>query len=133
VQKIKVGDYLLSVDGVKIDGKTNLDELLENKVGKRVEIEISSSPDGANKREVVVKPISTNAEKNLLYRQWVEANRAYVERISNGKIGYVHLPDMSFEFALQQLYIDLDVQKIRRKKASSLTFATITAVLSIRM
>ncbi|MGI8884022.1 MAG: S41 family peptidase [Pyrinomonadaceae bacterium] len=109
VQNINVGDYLLSVDDVKIDGKTNLDELLENKAGKRVELEISSSADGSNKREIIVKPISTGAEKNLLYRQWVEANRAYVGRISNGKIGYVHLPDMSSN-SLSQLYVDLDAE-----------------------
>jgi tricorn protease len=109
VQNIKVGDYLLSVDGVKIDGRTNLDELLENKVNKRVELEISSLADGSKKREIIVKPISTNAEKNLLYRQWVESNRAYVARISNGKIGYVHIPDMSSN-SLSQLYVDLDAE-----------------------
>jgi tricorn protease len=108
-RNVKVGEYLISVDGVRIDGKTNLDELLENKVGKRVELEISANADGANKREIIVKPVSTGAEKNLLYRQWVETNRAYVERISGGKIGYVHLPDMG-SGSLSQLYVDLDVQ-----------------------
>lgn len=109
VKNIKVGDYLLSVDGAKIDGKTNLDELLENKVGKRVVLNVSSNADGSNKREVTVKPITTGAEKNLLYRQWVEANRAYVAKISNGKIGYVHLPDMG-SGSLDQLYVDLDAE-----------------------
>lgn len=109
VKNIKVGNYLVSVDGVKIDGKTNLDELLENKVGKRVEIEISSNADGSNKKEIVVKPITTGAEKNLLYKQWVETNRAYVEKISSGRLGYVHIPDMSSN-SLSQLYVDLDVQ-----------------------
>ncbi|MGI8468751.1 MAG: S41 family peptidase [Pyrinomonadaceae bacterium] len=107
--EIKTGDYLLSVDGKKIDGATNLDELLENKVGKRVELEISSNADGSNKRKVAVKPTTTGTEKNLLYRGWVESNRAYVERISNGRLGYVHLPDMS-SASLAQLYVDLDAQ-----------------------
>jgi tricorn protease len=109
IKSVKVGDYLLSVDGVKIDGTKNLDELLENKVGKRVEIEVSSNAGGEDKKEFVVKPITTNAEKNLLYRQWVETNRAYVERISGGRLGYVHLPDMG-EGSLAQFYVDLDVQ-----------------------
>lgn len=109
VKTIKVGDYLLSVDGTRIDNKTNLDELLENKVGKRVVLNVSANADGSNKREIVVKPISTGAEKNLLYRQWVEANRAYVARISNGKLGYVHLPDMG-SGTLNQLYVDLDAE-----------------------
>ena len=58
---------------------------------------------------MIVKPITTGAEKQLLYRQWVEANRAYVAKISNGKIGYVHIPDMS-QNSLEQLYIDLDAE-----------------------
>ncbi len=109
VQSIKVGDYLLSVDNQKIDGKTNLDALMENKAGKRVVISVASNADGSNKRETVVKPISTGAEKNLLYRQWVEDNRAYVARASNNRLGYVHLPDMS-ENSLSQLFIDLDAE-----------------------
>ena len=109
VKTVNVGDYLLSVDGVKIEKGTNLDELLDNKVGKRVVLNISTSADGSNKREVIVKPVSTGAEKNLLYRQWIEANREYVTKISGGKLGYVHIPDMSTD-SLNQLYIDLDTE-----------------------
>jgi len=114
VKNIKVGDYLLSVDGVRIDGTKNLDELLENKVGKRVEIEVSSNATGADKKGVVVKPVTTGAEKNLLYRQWVESNRAYVERASGGRLGYVHIFDMG-SGSLAQLYVDLDVQNQGRE------------------
>ncbi len=109
VKSINVGDYLLSVDGENIARGVNLDQLLENKVGKRVVLTVSSDANGSNKREVVLKPISTGAEKNLLYRQWVEANRSYVAKISGGRIGYVHLPDMS-QNTLDQLRIDLDAE-----------------------
>ncbi len=109
VKTINVGDYLISIDGAKVASGVNIDELLEGKVGRRVELEISASADGSNKREVVLKPISTGAEKNLLYRQWVEANRGYVERVSGGKLGYIHLPDMG-QGSLNQMYIDLDVE-----------------------
>lgn len=106
---ISVGDYLLSVGGIKVGAGVNIDEVLEGKVGKRLELEFSFAADGSSKRTVVLKPISTGAEKNLLYRQWVESNRAYVEKVSGGKLGYVHLPDMS-QGSLNQLYIDLDVE-----------------------
>jgi Tol biopolymer transport system component/C-terminal processing protease CtpA/Prc len=109
VKTINVGDYILSVDGSTIARGVNLDELLEGKVGRRVVLSVSSSPDGSYKREVVVRPISTGAEKNLLYRQWVDGNRAYVAKISGGKLGYVHLPDMG-QGSLNQLYIDLDAE-----------------------
>ncbi len=113
-KEIKIGDYLLSIDKVKIDSKTNINELLEDKVGKRVELEISSNADATSKSKVVLKPISTGAEKGLLYRQWVEENRAYVDKISGGKLGYVHLPDMG-SGTLAQLYIDLDVQNQKKQ------------------
>ncbi len=45
----------------------------------------------------------------LLYRQWVKDRRAFVDKISNGKLGYVHIADMS-DGSLQQLYLDLDAQ-----------------------
>ncbi|HNU08985.1 MAG TPA: S41 family peptidase, partial [Pyrinomonadaceae bacterium] len=106
---INIGDYLLSVDGTAIANRTNIDEVLENKVGKRVTLSVASKADGSDKREVIVKPVSTGAEKNLLYRQWVEANRAYVDKISGGKLGYVHLPDMG-SGTLAQLYVDLDAE-----------------------
>ncbi len=113
-KNIKVGEYLLSVDKTKIDRNTNLNELLENKVGRRVELEIAANASGSNKRTVVLKPISTGAEKRLLYRQWVEQNRAYVDRISGGKLGYIHLPDMG-SGTLAQVYIDLDVINQRKQ------------------
>ena len=113
-KKIKVGDYLVSIDKTKIDSKTNLNEILESKVGKRVELEIASNSNSSNKKKVVLKPISTRAEKQLLYRQWVEDNRKYVERISGGKLGYVHLPNMG-SGTLAQLYVDLDVENQKKQ------------------
>ncbi|CAN5334327.1 S41 family peptidase [soil metagenome] len=109
VKNVNVGDYLVSVDGVKIAAGINIDEILEGKVGKRIVLGVSASADGSGKRDVILKPISTGAEKNLLYRQWVEANRAYVAKVSGGKIGYIHIPDMS-QGSLEQMYIDLDVE-----------------------
>ena len=110
---IRVGDYLLAVDGHTIDAHTNLDELLNYKTGRRVSLTIASAADGANRREAAVRPVSAATEKGLLYRQWVEANRDYVARMSNGRLGYVHMFDMSAA-ALAQLYVDLDAENSKR-------------------
>jgi Tol biopolymer transport system component/C-terminal processing protease CtpA/Prc len=111
---IKASDYLLAVDGTEISSHTNLDELLTNKIARRVSLTVASSADGANRREVAVKPISGGAESGALYRDWVAKNRAYVDRVSNGRLGYVHMPDMSSD-SLSQLYIDLDAENHSRE------------------
>ncbi|MCG3159868.1 MAG: Tricorn protease [Acidobacteria bacterium] len=112
--QIKIGDYLVAVDDAQVDARVNLDELLANKVGRRVALKIASSGDGANAHEVVVQPVNLATEKGLLYRQWVNERRAYVEKISNGRLGYAHMPDMSAN-SLTQLYVDLDADNHSRE------------------
>ncbi|HEV2617397.1 MAG TPA: DPP IV N-terminal domain-containing protein [Candidatus Acidoferrales bacterium] len=111
---IKSGEYLTEVDGQAIGAHTNLNALLEHKIGKRVALTMASAADGANAHTVIVQPVTTSQEKELLYHQWVEKNRAYVEKISNGKLGYVHIPDMG-ESSLQNFYLDLDTQNRSRE------------------
>jgi Tol biopolymer transport system component len=112
--QIKVGDYLVALDDAQIERQTNLDELLANKVGRRVGLKIASTADGADAREVAVQPVNLGTEKGLLYRQWVSERRAYVEKASNGRLGYVHMPDMS-QNSLTQLYADLDTDNHARE------------------
>jgi tricorn protease len=53
---------------------------------------VHSRPSLTGAREVVFQPLTT--ETNLFYLNWVESNRARVDRLSNGRIGYLHIPDM---------------------------------------
>ena len=104
---VKAGDTILSIDGAAVDGHTNLDELLDHKIGKRVVLKLAD-------RELVVLPVNLATEKRLLYREWVNQNRAYVAKISGGKLGYVHMQDMSSN-SLDQLQIDLDAENQSRQ------------------
>ena len=113
IANIKAGEYLIAVDGAPINARTNLDELLAYKIGRRTPITIASTADGSQKRDVIVRPVNGATERTLLYRRWVEDNRAYVARISNGRLGYIHMPDMSTA-SLTQLYVDLDVENQNR-------------------
>jgi tricorn protease len=106
---IKPGNYLLAVDGAGVGAHTNLDELLEHKINQRVELTVADAADGAQKRAVAVRPSNNAAEKELLYREWVDRQRAYVTKASGGRLGYVHIRDMSQE-ALDRLYLDLDTE-----------------------
>lgn len=107
---IIVGDRVLAIDGQALAPTDNLDARLLNTVGRRVELTVRS---GTTERRVVVRPVNTNTEKGLLYRQWVNERRAYVAKASNGRLGYVHMNDMSAE-ALDQLNLDLDAENFGR-------------------
>jgi tricorn protease len=113
-KQIKPGDYLLAVDATPITARTNLDELLNFKVNRRVSLTVASSADGAPRREVAVRCVNGATEKGLMYRKWVEDNRAYVSRVSGGKLGYVHMFDMG-SGSLSQLYVDLDAENHGRE------------------
>ncbi len=104
---IKRGDVLLAVNGQALAPGVNLDRLLLDQIDRRTVLTVATP--GAPPREVVVRPVSAAAASALVYRQWVEGRRAYVDRISGGKLGYAHMADMS-DGSLAQLYLDLDAE-----------------------
>jgi C-terminal processing protease CtpA/Prc len=109
---IKVGEYLTSVNGTPLSAHTNLEQLLAYTIGRRTVLGVAASAT-AKARDVAVLPVNTTTEKGLLYRAWVEQQRAYVEKASHGRLGYVHMYDMS-QNALNQLYVDLDAENMKR-------------------
>jgi Tol biopolymer transport system component/C-terminal processing protease CtpA/Prc len=113
VAGISAGEFLMEVDGTSIGPRVNLDSVLSHKINRRVELTIGRDIAPVSWRTVAVRPVNQATEKNLLYRQWVEANRAYVAKASNGRLGYVHMFDMS-ENALNQLHLDLDAENHSR-------------------
>ena len=110
---LKVGDYITQVDSRAVGARDNLDALLDHTVGKRTALSVAASPTAAA-REVIVKPIDQPTEKALRYRQWVEQRREYVAKASGGRLGYVHMFDMSAA-ALEQLHVDLDAENHARE------------------
>lgn len=89
------GDYILAVDGVPVNTMNNIYEALVNKAGKQVKLVLNSSPVEAGKREITVIPIDN--ESPLYYLKWVNENIEKVNKASNGRVGYVHIPDMGVE------------------------------------
>ena len=75
---------------------------------------MASDVSGTNRHVVPLRPVNQATEKNLVYRKWVEDNREYVAKASGGRLGYVHMFDMS-EGALEQLYLDLDTENQSRE------------------
>jgi tricorn protease len=90
-----VGDYILAVDGASTAGVDNFYRLLENKGGNLVTLTLNAKPVLQNARTVMVKTITS--ETNLRYLDWVESRRDLVDELSDGRVGYVHLPNTAFE------------------------------------
>lgn len=93
--KVREGDYILAVDGVSTKGVDNFYRLLENKADRVVALTVNSTPSLAGARTERVRPVK--AETNLRYLEWVQSRREYVEKASNGRIGYMHLPNTAQE------------------------------------
>jgi len=95
---IKPGTLIEAVNGETITADQNIEQYLTRKDGVNILITLSSSDKeekADTKQEIAVKPISSREENTLLYRRWVLRNQAEVERLSEGRLGYIHVPSMS--------------------------------------
>ncbi|MGA9341712.1 MAG: S41 family peptidase, partial [Rhodanobacteraceae bacterium] len=86
------GDYVLAINGRPLSAADNPYRLLRTAPGQLVQLTVNSQPNATGAREVLVKPIDN--EQPLNYYAWVAHNRNYVDKASNGAIGYLHIPDM---------------------------------------
>lgn len=90
---VKEGDFLLEIDGERVSRTVDPHSLLQGKVGRTVTLTVNSTSSLTGARKVRVRPVGSESE--LRYISWVEGNRAYVNKKSNGQIGYLHVPDTS--------------------------------------
>jgi len=88
---VQEGEFLVSVNGRNLTANDNVYAFFENTAGKQVVIKVGPNPDGSQSREVTVVPVPNEA--GLRNLAWVEGNRRKVEKLSNGKLAYVWLPD----------------------------------------
>ncbi|MFN0008382.1 MAG: S41 family peptidase [Planctomycetota bacterium] len=91
----RVGDYVLAIDGEDLAGKDNPYRLLRDKADRPVELTLNDKPTREGARTVKYRPITS--ETDLVYLNWVAQNRARVDELSAGRIGYLHLPNMGAE------------------------------------
>jgi tricorn protease len=86
------GDYILAVDGKPANQMKDIYEALINTAGKQVTLTLNSKPETGGSWTTVV--LATASEQQLYYYNWVQGNIEKVSAATNGKIGYVHIPDM---------------------------------------
>ena len=89
---VRVGDYVLAIDGDELTANDDPYRLLRNKADHPVSLTINSTPAMQGARVVSYRPIAD--EGNLIYLDWVTRNRKRVEEATGGRVGYIHIPDM---------------------------------------
>lgn len=90
--EVAVGDYVLAINGRELKAPDQPEAFLRRAEGDQVELLVNGKPTTEGARKVTVKPIRN--EDPLIYLEWVTANRDYVTKKSNGRLGYLHIPDM---------------------------------------
>jgi tricorn protease len=104
--RVKVGEYLLAVNGQELTSRDNVYRLFEGTVGKPTTLRVGPSPQGDRARHMVVTPIAD--ELSLRQRAWVEGNRRRVTEATQGRAAYLFVPHtldfkgVNFDLAAQK-------------------------------
>lgn len=101
--KAKAGDIIEKIDGDSVALRDYF-ELLAGKTGKNTLISLYS-PSTGNRWEEVIKPISSGVLQNMLMERWLRHRAEEVEKLSGGRLGYVHIASMS-DASFRKMYAD---------------------------
>ncbi|MCC7180901.1 MAG: PD40 domain-containing protein [Acidobacteria bacterium] len=88
---VSVGDFVLAINGVDLVAPDNIHRLLDGTASRQTVLTVNNRPDRQGARQVTVVPVPN--EQGLRTRAWVEDNRRFVERRSNGQLAYVYVPN----------------------------------------
>ena len=101
--KVKVGDVITAINGQPVSKDTDLAQLLNLCKGKKTLVSLKGSTGAWDE---VVLPISRSEQSDLLYKRWTKSRAAEVERLSNGRLGYVHIEGMN-DASFRDVYSDI--------------------------
>jgi len=88
---VKAGDFIVAINGIELKTPDNIYRLLDGTANRQTVIAINSRPVMEGARQVTVIPVAN--EQTLRTRAWVESNRRLVDKLSNGQLAYVYLPN----------------------------------------
>lgn len=85
------GDYVLAVNGIPLGNLPDPWAGFEGLAGQTVELTVNSKPDFEGAHTILVKTLQS--EGRLRDLEWIEQNRRRVAKATNGRVGYVYVPD----------------------------------------
>ena len=112
--EVTPGSIIEKIDGTEIKAGEDYNALLDGKAGKNVRLTIKNTK--GKTFDLTIKAISQGAQQELLYKRWVDRNRAIVDSVSGGRIAYVHVKAMNSE-SFRTVYSELLSDKNRNRDA----------------
>lgn len=112
--KVTEGCIIEQIDGREVKKGEDYFPLLEGKVGRKIRLAVYN-PDTKERFEETIRGIGAGQWNKVLYHRWVERNRAEVERLSGGRLGYIHIEAMNSE-SFRETYSEL-LGRYRHKEA----------------
>ena len=112
---VTAGCIIEEIDGINIAAGEDYNWILDGKAGKPIRVKVFD-PKTGKRFDVTVKAISKGAQQELLYKRWVDRNRALVDSLSGGQLAYVHVKEMNSE-SFRTVYRELLSDKNRNRKA----------------
>lgn len=112
--KVTEGCIVEQIDGREVKKGEDYFPLLEGKVGRKIRLAVYN-PDTKERFEETIRGIGAGQWNKVLYHRWVERNRAEVERLSGGRLGYIHIEAMNSE-SFRETYSEL-LGRYRHKEA----------------
>ena len=91
----KAGEFIVAIDGVPTNSVKDMYSLLVGKAGVPTELSLNSKPQLAGARKIVISPLAE--EYSLYHYNWVQDNIKKVDKATNGRVGYIYIPDMGVE------------------------------------
>lgn len=91
--RLQVGDLIRKVEEKAVTPSANFYLLFQNRADQETLLTIDRQ---GKEMEILIRPTSPQGLRNALYREWVEGNRAFVERESKGTLGYIHIKGMNW-------------------------------------
>ena len=92
---VKEGEYIVAIDGIPTNNVKNIYELLIGKANVLTELSVNSTASDKGARKIIISPIEN--EYPLYHYNWVQDNIKKVEKATNGRVGYIYIPDMGPE------------------------------------
>ncbi len=109
--KLATGDFVLAVNGKLLRTSENYWKQFDLVPGRKFEFTVNSRPDTNGAWSISIDPVSAATQADFEYARWVDNRKAMVARLSQGRVGYLHIKAMdapSYERFQRDLLENLD-------------------------